>query len=831
MDAEQLVERLPRVEGRLARFTRFIALVPLAVFLTSCGGGGSGGTTPPPATYTLSGRVQKGPFAVGSAVSVNEQNASLAPTGKVYNVQTSDALGDFAVPSSIGTPQVEIIAQGFYVDELTGQLSASQITLRAIADLSVNSSPTVNVLTTLQEQRLKTLVSQGSTFTAAATQSEKEVLALFGIDATKVNSLSPLASMRIDGGMDADSALLAASVVLSQVATDTAKANGTTQAAELSNLVNALAEQLSTSGTVTNPSFTAARNLAESEINVAAVTSNLQTYYANNGANVVAPMFQEWLDPSNSGVLPQRLVSVSGLAFNDVTTAGPGQSVTSNSVTVAGAGAGVVVPVAVSVGTTLLKNNSVVAGTNSIAQDGDVIALRVTAPGYLIASKSMISLGASSAAWNVTSQPLGGTVSGLTGTGLVLQNNGANNVTVPPNSTSFSFPRSMAIGSTYSVSVLTQPTSPLQSCAVSNGSGTVGTAPSNIAVVCAASYGLAFVANQNSNNISVYAIDSSSGGLMPVAGSPVATGTWPVSITVDTISKFVYAANYTSNTVSGYSYTSAGTLTPIPGSPFAAGTNPYSVTIDPAGNFAYVTNFGDDTITVYAIDASTGALTAIPGSPFGAAGSSPISVKIDPTGNFAYVANEHSNNVYAFSVNATTGVLTPIAGSPYAAAPTPFSIAVNPPGSFAYVADWTFPGQVSGYAIDAATGALTPVPGSPFASGADESTAVAVDPTGKYLFVSNSSFGGGANGAVSAFTIDSTTGALASVPGSPFAAGSDPQSIVVAPNGAFVYVANFNSNNVSAYAVNASSGALTAVAGSPFAAGTNPSAVAIATIP
>jgi len=71
------------------------------------------------------------------------------------------------VSSQISTPDVEIVAQGFYVDELTGQLSTSEIELRAVSDLSVNSSPTVNILTTLQEQRLKTLVSQGSTFAAA----------------------------------------------------------------------------------------------------------------------------------------------------------------------------------------------------------------------------------------------------------------------------------------------------------------------------------------------------------------------------------------------------------------------------------------------------------------------------------------------------------------------------------------------------------------------------------------------------------------------------------------------------------------------------------------
>ena len=200
-----------------------------------------------------------------------------------------------------------------------------------------------------------------------------------------------------------------------------------------------LAGQLASSGTVTDSTFTAARNLAESEINVATVTSNLQTYYANNGTSVVAPKFQEWLDPSNSGVLPQRLVPVSGLTFMDVTAASPGQSVTSNSVIVAGVGSGVVAPVSVSAGTALSKNGVVVAGQLSTVMDGDIIALRVTAPGYGLTTRATISAGTSSAAWNVTSQPLSGTVTRLTGTGLVLQVNGADNITIAPGSTSFGF--------------------------------------------------------------------------------------------------------------------------------------------------------------------------------------------------------------------------------------------------------------------------------------------------------------------------------------------------------------------------------------------------------
>jgi hypothetical protein len=220
-------------------------LLAAGSLLSGCGGGGRGraSSTPTPIpspTYSLSGRVQKGPFAIGSEITINALDATLSATGTVYNTQTSDAIGDFS-QSKIATAQVEIIAQGFYFDELSGQLSASQIQLRGVSDLSVNSAPTVNVLTTLQEQRLKTLVSQGSTFAAADSQSQSEVLALFGINAASVNSLSTSDSMRIDGTSDEDAVLLAVSVVLSQMATDSARANGTTQAAELSNLVNTIA--------------------------------------------------------------------------------------------------------------------------------------------------------------------------------------------------------------------------------------------------------------------------------------------------------------------------------------------------------------------------------------------------------------------------------------------------------------------------------------------------------------------------------------------------------------------------------------------------------------
>src|SRR6202011_1547651 len=102
------------------------------------------------------------------------------------------------------------------------------------------------------------------------------------------------------------------------------------------------------------------------------------------------------------------------------------------------------------------------------------------------------------------------------------------------------------------------------------------------------------------------------------------------------------------------------------GSPFAAGSGPFSVAVDPSGKFAYVVNEGDNTVSGYTINATTGALTPIAGSPFaGTAGTYPQPVAVDPSGKFAYVANSSSTTVSGYTINATTGALTPVAGSPF----------------------------------------------------------------------------------------------------------------------------------------------------------------------
>lgn len=125
---------------------------------------------------------------------------------------------------------------------------------------------------------------------------------------------------------------------------------------------------------------------------------------------------------------------------------------------------------------------------------------------------------------------------------------------------------------------------------------------------------------------------------------------------------------------------------------------------------------------------------------------------------------------------------------------------------------------VSAFAV-APDGSLTQTPGSPFATGGSgrggffASNRVAAFVMGNFLVVSND-----ASNDISVFSINPTSGALALVPGSPFATGGSAglgMSLAVTPNNHFLFAGNAESSDISVFSV-ASNGVLTPVAGSPF---------------
>lgn len=83
----------------------------------------------------------------------------------------------------------------------------------------------------------------------------------------------------------------------------------------------------------------------------------------------------------------------------------------------------------------------------------------------------------------IVTYTIGGTVSGLAGAGLILQDNGGDNLAIGGNG-SFTFATPIDSGETYGVTVSTPPTAPLQACVIANGSGTANANVTNVAVAC-----------------------------------------------------------------------------------------------------------------------------------------------------------------------------------------------------------------------------------------------------------------------------------------------------------------------------------------------------------
>jgi 6-phosphogluconolactonase (cycloisomerase 2 family) len=138
--------------------------------------------------------------------------------------------------------------------------------------------------------------------------------------------------------------------------------------------------------------------------------------------------------------------------------------------------------------------------------------------------------------------------------------------------------------------------------------------------------------------------------------------------------------------------------------------------------------------------------------------------------------------LHVFSVSPSTGALSEVPGSPFAVGPNPCCIAVDPTGRFVYVAN-SNSNDISAFSVNASTGALSPLPGAPYLTGVNPSL-MAMDPTGRILYVYSFTV---TNPLLYAYSIDSGTGVLTSLPNSPFTAPSFAQEITFDPKGNYVF--------------------------------------------
>jgi hypothetical protein len=287
----------------MCRSRRLIGVlsVTVAAAAVGCSSGPSAGGAPGPGpahSVHLNGAVQKGPFVLGSSVSVSLLDSMGNPTGAVFNTQTNSDLGEFALTFQAGGA-ASLEGTGFYYNEAAGQLSTGNLTLRALymPSGSPNDAAYINVITHLTYGRIKGLVANGTAFETAAAQAESELLRELAITPPGFDPRSRGVAMNeLGGDTDANAYLFAASAVLAQAAL----VQGTPDAS-LQQLINSMAVSLASTGTLTGEQKqTLAAGLLA--LDTQAATKSFAAYLQRTGSSAVVPDLDRVLDQDGDGI-------------------------------------------------------------------------------------------------------------------------------------------------------------------------------------------------------------------------------------------------------------------------------------------------------------------------------------------------------------------------------------------------------------------------------------------------------------------------------------------------------------------------------------------------
>ena len=262
----------------------------------------------------------------------------------------------------------------------------------------------------------------------------------------------------------------------------------------------------------------------------------------------------------------------------------------------------------------------------------------------------------------------------------------------------------------------------------------------------------------------------------------------------------------------------------------SCGTNQH-VNQNGPSHSAYITLPGKGSVLQLHINNSTGEITIGSQTPQ-VQNTSPNGLALAPSKKFLYAVNSGNNTISTFSV-ASDGSLTQTGSQTPEGGSSPFAAVIDPSGKYLLVTNnlgdiVNRDGSISVFSIDSGTGALTAV-GSPVPANADP-TQILFTHSGKFVYVTNPQIG-----KVTGFSF--SAGVLTLVPGAPALSGAQASALAVDGSDKFLYVANTAAinpglttvGNISGFNIDPNTGALTPMVGSPFTStlGTGPSALTV----
>lgn len=261
---------------------------------------------------TVEGYIQKGPFVSGSSITIQEIDRGLNPTGKTFGTVTNDDFGSFSTRSELDTSYAEIIAQGFYHNEVSGELSDANLTLRSFSSLTGSSETNVNILTTLTRDRVNYLVNNEELdFNSANEKAKEELLGIFGISSESVSNFD---EMDISESGDSNAILLAISAIL----------QGENTVAELSERMSKISLDIRKDGVIDNNELITEITNSSKSLSLPKVRLNLIDRYESLGLSVTIPDFEEYVDSDGDGTI--NSLDDDTLIWNTLNAAAPWQA-------------------------------------------------------------------------------------------------------------------------------------------------------------------------------------------------------------------------------------------------------------------------------------------------------------------------------------------------------------------------------------------------------------------------------------------------------------------------------------------------------------------------
>ncbi|MFN8210568.1 MAG: FISUMP domain-containing protein [Bacteroidales bacterium] len=239
------------------------------------------GNSPYPSKLT--GYVQKGPFKNGS-ITLYELDAVLRRTGKVFYGQVIDESGQYVIENlNLKSPFVEVVANGYYFNEISGKESEYHLTLAAISNIEEYPSININLISDLEIERIRYYISNDYSYSDAKILAQNEVTNILGFG---LSSSYRSEMLDISQGNDGDAVLLAFSIIL----------QGNRSTFQLNRLLELISSDIKNDGVLDNDSLLKDFREVTLRLDLAVIKTRLEEKYNSMNIRSTAPGFETYID-------------------------------------------------------------------------------------------------------------------------------------------------------------------------------------------------------------------------------------------------------------------------------------------------------------------------------------------------------------------------------------------------------------------------------------------------------------------------------------------------------------------------------------------------------